>query len=792
MFFRLGEVLARYWYIVIVAWIVAAVGLHLVAPAWDDVTHDGDLAYLPPRMTSVRGEKLFAEAFGATTSKSQLVVVLKRSSGDLTGEDFEFTERLGARLIALSDLPITGVWTPQTDIVGTKLVSRDRRVALVLLLLSTEFMATRNIAVVSQVEALLAEAKTWPGFPTGLELGVSGSAAVGGDMLRAAAESISRTEMATVALVLVILLLVYRAPLLTLVPLVTIAISVLMATDVVALMTQIGRISGWEWFDFKVFKTTRIFIVVLLFGAGTDFCLFLIARYKEELSASLNPAMAAARSLGAVGEAIVASAMTTILGLGTMVFADFGKYRNGGPAIAVALAVTLGACLTLAPALLRAFGSALFWPRRIQFDAGAGDSVDLSRGLWAKVADFVLARPGLVLVASVALLMPLAWRGTSVELTYDLLGELSPERPSRKGTALLRGHFAAGETGPITVLAHGRQLDFESPEGEHLILQLTEALYEFDPAIVAVRSLAAPLGERPRVSSPLTKSGITTRAARNHPRSRLTFLGRAGDSAGLVARFDIVSKYKPFSRESIELVQRIDDRLVKLAADAASPWHGAEFDLVGPSSGLRDLRAVTTSDQVRIERLVVIVVLAVLIAVLRRPMVCLFLIASVLFSYFVTIGATEWLFGRLFADYEGLDWKVPLYLFVILVAVGEDYNIYLMSRVVEEQKIWGTRQGLRRAMIRTGGIISSCGVIMAGTFSTMMTGSLRGMLELGFALSAGVMLDTFVVRPVLVPAFLALAGRFVGSFSGGDLTFAPVTLPSASEPAEISSRASGS
>ncbi len=791
MFSRLGRFVSRYWLWVLVAWVIALAGIQAVAPRWDDVTRDGDFAYLPDWMTSVQGERLLEAAFREVRYKSHVVVILARRNRPLEAADFHTADRLietFSRRVGKS--PIVNVISYRTPVVGEKLLSPvgpHGQATLIILQLSSELMAIDNMGLLESIFTSFDAEKHQAGFPRGLEIGVTGSAAIGSDMLLAIRESIRNTETTTIILVLLFLALVYRAPGLVLVPVLTIAASVVFATNLVALL------SDWshqvEWIDLSIYKTTRIFIVVLVFGAGVDYCLFLIARYREELTAGRPPARAIRLALGHVGHALAASALTTILGLGAMVLSDYGKFRNSGPVIGLCLAVGLVACLTLAPALLRAGGLLVFWPfaRTLRQQRGAatapdsendGDDNEGAAGaapasvrpspltaFWEAVAHVVVSYPIPLFLLCFGLLAPVAYYGLSCRTTYDLLSELDASRPSVRGTDLLRQYFPAGEIGPTVLLAHDPHGSFNNPAQfrtrlRHLSEQLRQFVYQESTGrvvrpIVTVRSLAEPLGRRPQSFGLL--GALRQAAVRGNPQTRATYLAQNGQYAGKVTRFDLVFRYDPFSPEAIHLLDQLERYLTGLAADPESEWFNTRFYYLGTTAAIRDLKAVTTSDRRRIQWAVPVAVFLVLVVILRRPLICAYLLASVIFGYLVTLGASMWLFEMIYGpSFAGLDWKVPIFLFVLLIAVGEDYNIYLVSRVFEEQARRGPVEGLRVGLVRTGGIITSCGLIMAGTFASMISGRLHAMQELGFALALGLLIDTFVIRTVLVPTFLRL------------------------------------
>jgi RND superfamily putative drug exporter len=634
-----------------------------------------------------------------------------------------------------------------------------------------------RIAVDHMIERL----KELPSTPEGLALGITGTAAVGHDTNTASNKSIEDTTLATIILVVIILLVVYRSPLLAFIPLATIALSVFVSLKAIALLTKIPN------FQFQVINITNVFVVVVLFGAGTDYCLFLIARYREELARGRSGPDALAEAIRQVGGALVASAGTVILGLGTLYASTFQKIQYTGPAIGLSLAIALVAALTLAPVLLRWLQGAVFWPfKPPHHEAGRDVETEMlaeipMHGFWEAVSDVVVRRPATILVLSLVALAPLAVIGAMTKPSYNQLSDLGPDQPSVQGARMVQRHFAAGEMGPATILIHHPDLDFRTEPGRLAIESLSNKLAGM-PEVAEVRSASRPLGtplllpEAPS-GKPTGVGGILGRLGQQTQRTLqetqvrairsqadplyLSTHAAAESDRGAITRLNVVFRSDPFSAESMNTLERVE-RLVAEATRSGGALEGADLVGLGGSTAMvNDLRQVTTRDQQRMYVLVTVGVYLILVVLLRKPFICLYLILTVVLGYLASLGVTEIVFQAIHPGPEpwtGLDWKVGFFLFVILVAVGEDYNIFLMSRVVEEEREHGLIDGTRRAIAHTGGIISSCGVIMAGTFGSMLFGSLTTLRELGFALGLGVLFDTFIVRPILVPAFVVLVG----------------------------------
>ena len=817
LFEALGKITTRHSAIVVAVWVLLLVGSFFFIPEWSTVAENGEFAFLPDDSPSVEAEKIFRERFPDHSGSSNIVLVVRRKTSDegLTEKDKQFIrDVLVLRVCKMFDLNTTTgqrledastdgpealvkrLFFRDSPNTGPLYDSEDGKASLIVLELKSEFLNQDNMALIDRIEAEISGWRRIPSdrskkgdadasndselqsteaeteivsdesdsaplendnttpIPPGLDITFSGTATYGRDAIREADRSGKATEKWTVILVVVLLLAMYRAPLLALVPLLTVAVASALSLNLLAIGAKYGIV--------RLFNGIEPYITVLVYGAGVDYCLFLIARYREQLDDGKSIEESISYALSRVGSALAASAGTTMCGIGMMAFALFGKFQQAGIAIAFGLFICLLTSITLAPAVLRLFGRWAFWPNVPARDQSSSTWVSqggiLSRLMklrllndgWARMGQVLLHRPGSLWLGSILCMLPFAVGGIVLygHLSYGLLSDLPSTAHSVRGARALQEHFPGGEGVPVRVLLDVPEQDYSRirPKPPKDLVQLHEAILaaKDELGIQSVRSLADPTGGRdldiPSVF--LKNKALKDYTTKEYP---------------TVTRLDLIFTNDAFSRTSIQEFRDMREKLTALLPESMA---GATISFAGETASLSDLKAVTDRDRTFVNSLVVAVVFVILWILLRRPWICSYLMITVLFSYFAALGCTFLLFWAMDpAGFAGLDWKVPMFLFTILIAVGEDYNIFLITRIEEETREHGPVQGIIVALEKTGSIISSCGIIMAGTFSSLMAGSLMGMDQLGFALALGVILDTFVVRPIMVPAFMIMLAK---------------------------------
>jgi len=768
MFQHLGRIAAKYPWTICACWLIAGVSLALTAPHWDTRCQDDDICFLPERFTSLRAFHLLEQAFPQDVYASRVVFALERDEAALSETDFQLVDQIVADLETLRqdapELKIGKVESYLDDIVGARLTSPDQRCTLIQVSLGTPYLAVCTSQAVDRAQAVVHQrlARVGESAPA---VHTTGAAGLGHDLTTACGASLEHTTWATVLLVVIVLLAVYRAPIMALIPLATIACSVWVALNLLALMTMLPGV--------HLVNISKIFAIVILYGAGTDYCLFLISRYREELQSGQDTDNAIIRGVGGVGTALTASAGTVMVGLGLMAMAEFAKVRYAGPAIALSLGVALLASLTLTPALLRLVGAAAFWPRpapKLTVKEKLLQKLNVGMGFWDWISRRVAARPVVVWCVTLLILAPLVLIGMRTQPSYRATAELSPQAPSLQGLAAIQRHFNAGDIGPVTVLLASTG-DWDSPEGQRQIDHLSRGFASL-PNVAEVRSLTQPLGMPIIDLTPdLSRDCLVTRLlqfiqpaleelrATMHTRAAEHYVA-TGDDGRNVTRLDVVLTSDPFEPASAQTLKLIETWLNSELPRFNLIGKPIQAECYGITSCSQDLAEVTEGDRRRVNALVIGAILLILLALVRRWVLTLYLLATVLASYYAALGATV-LAGTLWtgAPLPALDWRVPFFLFTILVAVGEDYNILLVSRALQERKKHGSVEGMRVALAKTGGAITSCGLIMAGTFATLMLNGLSTLMQIGFALACGVLIDTFLVRPFLVPAFAMLFWR---------------------------------
>lgn len=955
MFEALGSKTYKLRYLIVIAWVVAMVASVKLAPSLAGQASSDQSAFLPATAPSAMAEAALEKAFPGSTATSQATLTFSRDSG-LTEADRAYIDAFAAWTTS-ADAPqnlrdaVTGTATATSrPELASMLQSADGQLDLLLVNLSVSSAGDEATAVVKDLRDHAAATS-----PADLAVHVTGQAGITSDYLAAVKSGTDSTTIVTVILVLVILLLIYRAPLAALVPLLTIAGAYVVSRGVLGILAA----AGW-----KITSLLDTFLVVLVFGVGTDYAIFFISRFKEEVSGGIDWHDASRDTVKRIGAVITASAATVMVGLGAMWFGDFQMIKTTGPALAVAIGVTLVAGLTLTPALLAIFGHYLFWPLHTRAPKeGEPD------GFFARLASAVSHRPGIVTLLLVVLLALPAMYFPQMKTNFDTLAELPAGSDARQGFDLVAAHMGKGKlvqsTGLVatqssdmlapTQLARLRDLVLElqnskgvgsvtslvTPDGDGKVPdgfrpsiqlktigdafaddgsnssssnatsgsssalldpKLTDGLdqalnyvaalgaaypdvagrAEFRAArgsitdaqdlvarvkkqsVVAtqLRTLASALTspasvagggsgdsslmakyldelaaaypevktqtaflDAQKAAASLAKDATATAAVNTanamndlalyfdakpdatlSPKSladtasakelkreaKATFaaiapaftdlaavystrpddifvpVGLGGDDAQKLqdavdafiskdrtaSRFYLQTDSDPYATQSFETIRTSQETIT-----AAAPGFGpdAQGFMGGATAQFADVQTVLEADFTRVGIITVLGIFVVLVILLRALVAPLYLVGTVLLSYASAVGLSAFLFQNVL-NHPGISFYLPLMVFVLLVALGSDYNIFLMHRVKEESEHRTIRDGIRIASGKTGAVITSAGLILAGTFGSMASAPLIVLFQVGVAVAIGVLIDTFVVRSILVPAITMLVG----------------------------------
>ena len=743
MVLRLANWVIRLRWLILAGWLALAAGLAIFVPTTDPSANE-QLTFLPSDCPSVQAAEAMSRHFPDSAGLSRAVIVIERRGppGQLRAEDLAALDALVAELRrplpqrlakCLPTASLTGRCPGDLKLLRPNpLVSPDRSAAVAVIEVPANFVTLRSARVVDYVRQRVEAAR--PSLPDGLEIAVTGSAAFGRDYAAAAQRSHERTIWVTVVAVLVILLVVFRAPLAAGAVLGTISLAAVVAHLVLAVGASMGLHVG---------TAERIFVYVLLYGVGVDYSLLYLARFREMLPTASGPRAAAAAAWAATAPAIGASAGTDIAGLAMLAVASFGIFRNTGYVVPIALLIALAAALTLMPAAVAILHRRLFWP--VSHRRAIGER------FWRRVADVVTQRPWSVLLVTVGVLaIPAVW-GARLNYVYDTLTGLGPKYGAVRGMEMSRRHWPIGHTTPTAVLieAAGNPARLDAVATARALTAAIEAV----PGVADVRSLTQPVGRDGK--------NLYNRLLLKTPNARLEAARAHLAKDDRAMRLEVVLTAGGFSNEAMASLAD-----VQRAVRSALP-EGARVSFAGPTAEMIDLRRVTRRDFYLVAALALGVVFVIVVALLRDAVLSGFMVATTVLSYLATLGITHGVFVGLLGA-AGLDWKVQVFLFVVLVAVGQDYNIFLAARLAEESRTAGPRAAARTAIIRTGGIISSAGLIMAATLGSLMAGDITLLVQLGFAFALGMLLDTFVIRPLLLPAFAVLTGR-----TGRPITPAP-------------------
>ncbi|OIJ94871.1 MMPL family transporter [Streptomyces colonosanans] len=685
MFRRIGKAVVRHPVWVIVAWLVAAVAIIATAPSLP--SNSDESSFLPKSYESIKAADIQHKAFPSAFTPSVIALYQRTDGGKLTAADQQDVARI------TSELGKKHIDEVQKVVPGPP--SKDGKFAMTLVQ-----MDPKNAGQPKQADAAKVLREDVKKLAGGTHLGVKvgGPAAQALDQQDSSKRGQALIGIGTFVIILVTLLIIFRAPILAVLPLVLIGLVSAVANGLIAYATKL--------FDLQANSSISSILIVVLFGVGTDYFLFLMFRYRECLRAGDEPKQAMVNAVDRVGEAIASAAGAVIIAFFALVLSSLGFLRQMGPALAIAVGATLIAGLTLIPAVVSLIGPKVFWPSKSWRQ-------EPTNARFAALGRGVQRRPALTAAVSGLALIALSLGTFGFNATFDLAsGSMPKTKESMVAQDEMQKAYSAGAAAPTDVY-------LSSTDGKPLDKTAFDAY-------------AKKLGAVDGVAS-----------------ARMAMVNKAGTTAD----FTVTLKYEASTDKAIEAVGRVRD-----VAHTGAP-DGTEALVGGMSSIYKDVDTAVNHDYRTVFPVAAVLIMVILGLLLRSVVAPWYLMASVGLGFGATLGATVLIFQKV-QGHSGLMFMLPVIMYLFVVAIGTDYNILMIARLREEAREGRTpREAAGMALRYAGPTVAAAGFILAATFATMMLAGNSLLSEMGFAVSCGIAVAAFVMSMFFTPSLTALIGH---------------------------------
>jgi RND superfamily putative drug exporter len=759
IFRGIGKFAVKFRWVVLIVWIAAAAVIPKALPSLASVTQGNNTDFLPTSAPSQHAATL-AAPLGLSLKVTPVPVVAAVSSGSFNAADQTWLSTLQTDLGKVPT--VTSVRAlGESAVPGPNGVSGQAAQLQVLSNVSTGDQGALT-DLVDNLRSAIASSSP----PAGMQVHLAGQVPVAVDQQKQSGNTGNELQGGSFIFILILLLIIFRS---LLAPLITVIPALLSVTIAGPIIGELGN------HGLKVSTLSQLLLIVLVLGAGTDYGLFLVFRVRERLRLGDNSKDAVVNALTKVGESITFSAFTVIAALLSLLFATFQIYSNLGIPLAIGIGVMLLAGLTLLPALLAIFGKAAFWPSK---NKAGGQTT----GVWGRIAARLVKRPALALSIGVIVFGALSAAVTAYS-SAGFGGQVSAPSgtDSAAGTDLLNKYFPVTAANPTNVV-YKLSSPAWTPATANEIAAAQSQLSK-DPVFSGVTGPLNPVGATgftpaeytqlhallgsgtlpataPPVPAAAAQVGITAKQwtqAYQLYRATQQFVSSDGKT---IQYQTSLSAGDPSTTAAMSATPAARDA----AAAAAGTLHATDYGVTGEAPALYDISSISNSDLAHVIPIAIVVIGVLLALVMRSLIAPLYLIASVAISYFAALGLAVVVFIWL-AGSGGITFILPFLLFIFLLALGEDYNILVMTRIREEAHHLPLRQAVARALGVTGTTVTSAGLVLAGTFAVfaIVGGRQPGgsqIADIGVGLAVGVLMDTFVVRTVLVPCTVVLLGRW--------------------------------